>query len=242
MIRDTRFTPPLADVRSRCLSVERKRLWMREVLVDSVPVHTLERWRGQLDDDERRRADRLISEDRRKEVVAAHGLLRDLAGHIADVEPSLFRLDRAYAQKPRLLADSSLALDVNLTHCPAFAACVVSRQCDVGIDAEDLFRPVSAKDLLPHFAREEQQWLNSLAPSRADSASLQLWSLKEAALKAIGRGLSIDLSAFSLLPKQGRLLRSPDIFGDPAGWRFWQFYPTNRHVVSIAARAAEAIA
>lgn len=215
---------------------------MREVYVDRLSPDTVEQWWDQLDNDERKRASRLVSDERRKEVVAAHGVLRDLAGDIAHVAPKTFRLIRGvYGQKPSLLSDPGRKLDVNLTHCAAFAACVVSEECDVGIDAEDLRRPLRASELLPHFAQEEQQWLKSLPLSRVDRASLQLWSLKEAAVKAIGRGLSIDLAAFALLPKGRGLSRKPNILGEAERWRFWQYYPTERHVVSIAARVPQII-
>lgn len=222
--------------------MQRKELWVREAHVDKLPNDTLERWLKYLDEDERWRISRLLSNDRRKEVVAAHALLRGLAGDITNVGPESFRFARgALGQKPRLLSNADRELDVNLTHCAAFAACVVSEEYDVGIDAEDLSRSMSASELLPHFAREEQQWLRSLPPSRANRASLQLWSLKEAVVKAIGSGLSLDLASFALLPKQRRLLVAPAILGNAARWRFWQFYPTERHVLSIAARERNGI-
>lgn len=243
MTYNGRFPLLPSSVRTRRLLIQQKELWVREALVDQVSTDTLERWLNYLDEDERWRINRLISGDRRKEAVSAHALLRGLAGEITHLPPEAFRFVRgSTGKKPYLLSDLYHGLDANLTHCTAFAACVVSEECDVGIDAEDLFRSVSASELLPYFAREEQQWLKSLSPSHADRASLQLWSLKEATVKAIGCGLSLDLAEFALLPKPLRLFRAPAILGNATHWRFWQFYPTDRHVLSIAAREREVIA
>jgi len=240
MTHSERFPSLPACVRTRRFLFQQKELWVREVLVDQVPTDTLEKWFKYLDENERSQVNRLISNDRKKEIVAAHALLRGLASDITNITPKAFRFRRdATGQKPRLLSNLNRELDVNLTHCKNFAACAVSERCNVGIDAEDLLRSMSASDLFSYFSPEEQQWLKSLPSSRADQVSLQLWSLKEAVVKAIGCGLTLDLTTFGLLQKRLCFVGTPTNIGNPACWRFWQIYPTPRHVLSIAAKSRE---
>jgi len=240
MIHSGRFFSLPTCVRTRRLLFQQNGFWVREVLVDQIPTDTLERWFKCLDEDEQSQVNRLISNDRKKEVIAAHALLRSLASDITNTAPKAFRFMRdATGQKPHLLSNLNREFDVNLTHCKNFAACAVSERCNVGIDAEDLLRSVSASDLFSYFAPEEQQWLKSLSSSRADQASLQLWSLKEAVVKAIGCGLTLDLTTFGLLQKRLCFVGTLTNIGNPTCWRFWQFYPTPRHVLSIAAKSRE---
>jgi len=67
----------------------------------------------------------------------------------------------------------------------------------VGVDLEDLRRDLETKELARHFFTA----VEALAVERAGNAArrwifLQLWMLKEAALKSIGEGLPFGLDAF----------------------------------------------
>jgi 4'-phosphopantetheinyl transferase len=67
----------------------------------------------------------------------------------------------------------------------------------LGFDLEPLTRKTVNPTIADHFfCSQELDWLQSLAKSAQQVGFLQLWTLKEALLKAIGRGLSEDLTSF----------------------------------------------
>jgi 4'-phosphopantetheinyl transferase len=94
-----------------------------------------------------------------------------------------------------------------------------------------------------NFARRFFAEAETLELSRCDDPVqmkkrfLDLWTLKEAYLKATGRGLSDALSAivFEIAGDTGVRFRPPEDI-DPAEWQFGLFSPTSGHRLAIAVR------
>lgn len=85
----------------------------------------------------------------------------------------------------------------NLSHSGSVMALVLSRTGEVGVDIE--FRTIQkdyAKIAHRFFHCEEVSALNLLPPQRAQRQSHMLWCLKEAYIKAIGKGLTQPLNSF----------------------------------------------
>lgn len=86
---------------------------------------------------------------------------------------------------------------VNLSHSGDYAVCAVS-DCEVGVDVE---RVKTADIALAKrfFTAEEYDYIkNSAMP---DDAFFETWVKKESFVKAVGKGLAIPLSSFSILDK-----------------------------------------
>ncbi|HHQ4528790.1 TPA: 4'-phosphopantetheinyl transferase family protein [Aeromonas hydrophila] len=85
----------------------------------------------------------------------------------------------------------------NLSHSDSAVALVLSRIGDVGIDIE---RSTYEKNYLNiakrFFHDEEKEALDQLDPHTAQRQSHMLWCLKEAYIKAIGKGLTQPLNSF----------------------------------------------
>lgn len=80
---------------------------------------------------------------------------------------------------------------LSLSHSGDMAGCAVSRNAAIGLDIEPLTRrPQWQKVVSRWFAPEEQDWLLARDSSEA---FLQVWTLKEAWLKATGRGIANNL-------------------------------------------------
>lgn len=80
----------------------------------------------------------------------------------------------------------------SLTHSNGIAACMVS-DCECGIDAEAV-RKFPEKVIRRVCSEKEKQTLESLPESERDMYFFRLWTLKEAYVKMLGRGISYPMS------------------------------------------------
>jgi 4'-phosphopantetheinyl transferase len=106
--------------------------------------------------------------------------------------------------RPRLHPPSLLQL--SLSHSGVLRLAGLTRLGRIGVDLERI-RP------LPRFATlaqrvctaSEQAWLASRPPRRAAAGFFRLWTRKEALLKGIGAGLTLQLSSVEVLEDRVRL-------------------------------------
>ena len=77
----------------------------------------------------------------------------------------------------------------NLSHCKEAAACAISDR-PVGIDVES-FR--TFKDSLVRYTMSDDECQRIFSAERPEVEFIRLWTMKEAALKLIGTGISNDL-------------------------------------------------
>lgn len=97
------------------------------------------------------------------------------------------------------LVDGSLPLGFNWSHSGPHALIAVARGLSPGIDLECVGRRTRALELARrYFSADEVRYLASLDGDERDVAFLQIWTAKEAVLKAIGRGLSYGLHRLSV--------------------------------------------
>ena len=127
-------------------------------------------------------------------------------------------------------------LHFNLTHSRGAAALAVSRGREVGIDVEQRERRLEFLALAERFfSADEARYLRGLEDSQRSEAFFAIWTLKEAFVKGIGRGLSYPLDAFCFDLDADRLIRFRPLadFVSP-DWHFQQFELGDRHCGALA--------
>src|SRR5205807_3952580 len=129
----------------------------------------------------------------------------------ADVSPGGWRFVRSALGKPEVRLPpltlpspprggegkggwGSRSLCFNLTHTRGLAACAVTWDREVGVDAEDWQR--QGRELSEGLIRyclspEERACLKGLPPAERKRGFFDYWTLKEAYIKARGLGLSL---------------------------------------------------
>lgn len=135
-----------------------------------------------LDSAERSQAGRFLKPEDTERYRAAHGLVRRLLGAATGRNPAGLCFSRRPGGKP-FLADTG-SLDFNLSHGGGWVAVALSRSGRIGVDVE--------ADRPQHFWDEIAA--SFLAPSEVAAGAighLQIWTAKEAALKAHGAGFAI---------------------------------------------------
>jgi 4'-phosphopantetheinyl transferase len=181
-------------------------------------------WLVVLDDSEIRRADNFFHQSDRLTFVAAHALKRmALAQAVPGTSAKTLRFVADSFGKPFLAGES--ALQFNLSHTAGLVALALSFHAPVGIDVETLGSPSVSRDLM-------QSVLTSVERDTVDRAAdwerafLDLWTAKEAVIKAEGKGLSLPLSEIEI--------RHDNALGPSRHWSLWRSQPTPRHVLALA--------
>ncbi len=90
----------------------------------------------------------------------------------------------------------------NLSRCQSFAAVAVGPTPWIGVDVEDNSRVDGMGIASRQFCDQEYQHLISQPVEMQANAFLKLWACKEAAVKAVGKGLALPLDSFSICQSQ----------------------------------------
>ncbi|MDE1175182.1 MAG: 4'-phosphopantetheinyl transferase superfamily protein [Edaphobacter sp.] len=153
-----------------------------------------------LSPEEQARAQRRLPGRVRAEFVIGRTCLRLLLGHATGVDPASLKLREDSFGKPVLEGDRAASISFNVSHSHGLILIAISSQSYVGIDIEFLGRTTDIDALLPSvLGPAETAWWSSL-PSIEEKrrAFYQLWTRKEAWVKAEGQGLSIELTALDV--------------------------------------------
>jgi 4'-phosphopantetheinyl transferase len=150
-----------------------------------------------LSSDELERVQRLHDANHQRRFIVARSFLRIILSSYLDTPPE--EIVFAYTEHNKVfLADTTSAIQFNLSHSADKAVIAINKHFPIGIDIEK----IQAKSFLAiakrFFSPEEYAELSQLPDNEASSAFFCLWSRKEAVVKAVGKGLSIPLSSFSL--------------------------------------------
>jgi 4'-phosphopantetheinyl transferase len=147
--------------------------------------------------EEKARRDRLKFPADRRDYAVAHDLLRRTLSQFSDVGPAEWRFGADHYGKPFI--ENSIPgespLSFSLSHTRGVVACAVADGTEVGIDVECADRTVSPLEIADrYFSPEEALQLRKYSESERRVRFAELWTLKEAYLKAVGVGLSGSLS------------------------------------------------
>ncbi|WP_158240841.1 4'-phosphopantetheinyl transferase family protein [Telmatospirillum siberiense] len=174
---------------------------------------------SRLDENEQARAARFHFNEDRNAFIAAHGLLRDALDRIAGIRPWRFR--QMPGGKPVLDGESGRAPHFSLSHTRSMVAAAVGWYGPLGVDVETVTDGPRREDVAGlAFSAKEQASLSGLTGEAWNDAFFTLWTLKEAAVKATGQGLSADLPGFAFALSPPRLCTPGPDGSDPAEWQF----------------------
>jgi 4'-phosphopantetheinyl transferase len=108
---------------------------------------------------------------------------------------------------------------------------------DVGVDVEKTDRTVELLLVGERvFSAHEMQALRALSSVEQRHRFFDLWTLKEAYIKAIGMGLAAPLRAITFhaeRPDPVPVVFGPEANDDGARWRLRRFVPTTEHRLAL---------
>lgn len=151
-----------------------------------------------LSPDEIARANRFHFAIHRSRFIAARSVLRELLSIYLKMPAQAIQFAYTTHGKPFLLLDNQSLLQFNLAHSNEVAVYAFTLNHPIGIDIEKIqnqYTPAVAKR---YFTLQENEALMHLPNEKRASCFYSIWAKKEALIKALGKGLSITLSSFSV--------------------------------------------
>jgi 4'-phosphopantetheinyl transferase len=131
-------------------------------------------------------------------------------------------------------------LEFSLSHTRGLVVCAVALRDAVGVDLEWPGREVARAELSRRFfAPAEADWLAALPATEQRAAFFELWTLKEAFIKAVGVGMAMPLAdfAFSLAGHDSATISFAKPHGErSAEWQFHRLRLPGEHQAAVAIR------
>lgn len=145
-----------------------------------------------LSDDEQQRAQRFVRAQDQEKFVQVRGSLRTLLGAYLDQAAGDLHFDYGDYGKPQLAASHNpLNLQFNVSHSRGLALIAVTRAIAVGIDVEQVNPQVDYQNISHRFFAEVEHQALLQQPAEAQRhVFFQLWTRKEACIKAMGGSIA----------------------------------------------------
>lgn len=177
-------------------------------------------FRAVLSSEELQRAHRFRFEEHARRFIIGRGQLRHVLGACLGVPPAILVFNYGSAGKPALKSPHDW-LHFNLSHSREFGLLAVAKTGPVGVDIEEV-RPLPEMDALVSrfFSPSEQARFSPLPPATKPGAFFNLWTRKEAFLKATGEGIAERLNRVevSFLPGEPAAFRGCAAFDAGRSW------------------------
>ncbi|MCU7495887.1 MAG: 4'-phosphopantetheinyl transferase superfamily protein [Ignavibacteria bacterium] len=208
--------------------------------VDAGLVSSSEFW-NVLNGEETERARRYHFSKDRENFLVSRGVLRSLIAHYTNNSPENVEFHYNKYGKPFLKGEESLKF--NVSHSGRILLFAFARNKELGIDVEQIRHDFAELEIAGSFFSSSEVLQLSVLPEEIRKlAFFKCWTLKEAYIKAKGKGLSVPLDSFdvSVCPEAAsevkELLRVPD---DPEESRKWKIFSLSVALGYCAALAVE---
>ncbi len=190
-----------------------------------------------LSNDEKARAGNFMSPRLRQRFAAGRARLRSLLGGHLGRDPRALVFVANEFGKPRLAGEPSVHF--SLSHSEGQALLAVSDTLEVGADVERI-RVLEHRDLAKRYFHPNEVAAIERVSRHDDqlAAFFRTWTLKEAVVKALGKGLSIPLDTFevSIAGSRPMLLANPE--GAPPAWWLYTMGPLDGYCRGLAVPGA----
>ncbi len=200
-------------------------------------------YRSLLSLEEAERHSRFLREEDRNQFLLSRALVRDVLSRYVGMQPSALVFTPNTYGKPSLTSPADRPVTFSLSHTKGLSVCAVARDRPIGVDVESLQRTSCHPDIARRFfAPSEADFLDRFDGDRKRREFLRLWTLKEAFIKALGKGLSIPLDSFAVALSSDHSTRvtfTSGDYGKGADWHFLQMCVGGSFHIAVAVSMPE---
>jgi 4'-phosphopantetheinyl transferase len=150
--------------------------------------------------DEQQRTERFYFDVHRRRFATGRGVLRSILSRYLGCAPAEVSFGYGEHGKPTLAASHNASgLTFNASGSHELAVYAVTMDRELGVDVEWMEPERSVEKIVERFfAKGERAAFRSVAAEERRRAFFQIWTRKEAYIKALGEGLSRPLNSFEL--------------------------------------------
>ena len=167
-------------------------------------------------------------------------MLRRVLSDLTGLGPLTWQFRKNMYGRPEIAAPRDYGhLKFSVSHAGGLIACLLSWHRNVGVDVEPTQKVDGMLNIADqYFAPSEAAFIRALPGDEQSRGFLELWTLKEAYLKARGLGLSIPLAEVAFTIKTDAAYQISAAFGpkladDPARWQF-SLERLDNHIIASA--------
>lgn len=189
--------------------------------------------------DEIERANKFYFETDRKRFIVTRAFLKIIMAKILKISPNDIHFSFNKHGKPEL--EQNIPIHFNISHSGDIGLIAVSDQGPVGIDVERYRKTMtSGKVAKRFFSADEVDTFLSLPEYQRQEGFFNCWTRKEAFIKALGLGLAMPLSNFSVTLKPGipaQLLSVTHNNEKASDWLLKDIHMENNYAAAYAIKA-----
>ncbi|WP_230467607.1 4'-phosphopantetheinyl transferase family protein [Lujinxingia vulgaris] len=245
---DAACDPGAATLKGEELVLEAARsagVIVRSAAVEALSLRVGEEVRGWMSADELARHERYALERLRRRDLSTRGLARATLSELAGCAPHELVFEKGAHERPHLVSPALPGFDFNLAHSEERVVLAAAQGLRVGVDIEHGNRRVDHRNVAERFFSDYEQRALARLSDEAEEGQvsarrrrfLELWVLKEAWMKADGRGISAGLNQviFDLDSHASpRLIALPD--DAPERWEVALTELDDGHLLALAWR------
>lgn len=165
------------------------------------------------------------------------GPLHSLLAAYLGVAPDRVELVENEHGRPHFAAAHGTPLDFNWSHSGERALVAIGRGAALGIDLELRRERARALEIAErYFSPDEAAALRRLPVTERSVAFLELWTAKEAVLKALGRGIAFGLHRLSINIGHDQLVMQQFEGEDIATWQLRRLHLDSTQIAALAWR------
>ena len=202
-------------------------------------IRDLDHARSLLSRDEKARAARFHFDLHRNRFITGRAWLRTVLGNYLGLKPAKIAFKYSVSGKPALAdAVANSGLKFNLAHSENVALLAVTSETEIGVDLECVRDLPDAGDLVCRFfSPRETALFHELPFNQKSTAFFNLWTRKEALLKATGEGIARSLRSVEvsfLAHEPARLLSLPAGTQPLNHWSLHELHPAPGFTAALA--------
>ena len=158
-----------------------------------------------LSSDEKQRAEKLKVELKKKQFILTRAFLRKILSNCVDKPIEEFIFEYGKQGKPYIKDKiNNKAIEFNISHSELHILIAITLENNIGVDIEKVNKNIDFEGLSKRFfSKKESEYLNSLESDKKLDAFYNIWTRKEAFIKATGKGIAYGLDKFSVSTNKG---------------------------------------
>lgn len=216
-------------------------VWRADLSMEAAHLRCLEH---DLSADERERASRFRFARDRDRFIGARGLLREILALYLNVSPGRLRFGYSAHGKPFLAGEEHTTLRFNVSHSFDAMLLAIAQMREVGVDIEGVRNYDFAMEEIYEtvLCEPEKQSLSRLGGEEKHMTFLRFWTLKEAYIKADGRGVSLPLKRTDVSTPGGRVAVLDEATGEwrtCPDWELRTLAPVPGYTAALAAEGQD---